>query len=449
MEVLTPIHLEDLDVSHATFARPDLTTFAGLDQLGLEVVGQRVEPDRAVLACRVAEPDQWCRRCGCEGIPRDTVTRRLAHEPFGWRPTVLEVTLRRYRCGECGHVWREDLSKAAEPRAKLSRRGLRWALEGIVVQHLTVARIAEGLAVSWNTANDAVLAEGRRVLIDDPQRFDGVKVIGVDEHVWRHTRRGDKYVTVIIDLTAVREGTGPARLLDMVEGRSKQTFTAWLAGREQAWRDRVEVVAMDGFTGFKTATTETLPEATAVMDPFHVVRLAGQALEECRRRIQLDTRGHRGMKGDPLYAARRTLHTGTDLLTEKQRTRLQTLFAAEEHVQVEVTWGIYQRMIAAYREPDRRRGRELMVRLIDSISHGVPTVLKEITTLGRTLTKRAADVLAYFDRPGTSNGPTEAINGRLEHLRGSALGFRNLTNYIARSLLETGGFRHQLHPRMR
>ena len=62
--------------------------------------------------------------------------------------------------------------------------------------------------------------------------------------------------------------------------------------------------------------------------------------------------------------------------------------------------------------------------------------------------KRAADILAYFDRPGTSNGPTEAINGRLEHLRGSALGFRNLTNYIARSLLETGGFRPQLHPRL-
>ncbi len=59
----------------------------------------------------------------------------------------------------------------------------------------------------------------------------------------------------------------------------------------------------------------------------------------------------------------------------------------------------------------------------------------EITKLSRTLKKRAEDVLASFDRPGTSNGPTEAINGRLEHLRGSALGFRNLTNYIARSLL--------------
>ena len=68
--------------------------------------------------------------------------------------------------------------------------------------------------------------------------------------------------------------------------------------------------------------------------------------------------------------------------------------------------------------------------------------------MGRTLKKRAADVLAYFDRPGTSNGPTEAINGRLEHLRGSALGFRNLTNYIARCLLEAGGFRPRLHPRL-
>ncbi len=221
----------------AIFTRPDLTTFTGLDELGLEVVGQRLEPDRAVLACRVVEPDSWCRRCGCEGSPRDTVIRQLAHEPLGWRPTTLLVTVRRYRCTGCGHVWRQDTSKAAEPRAKVSRRGLRWALEGIVCQHLTVARVAEGLAVSWNTANDAVLAEGKRVLIDDPGRFDGVSVVGVDEHVWRHTRRGDKYVTVIIDLTSVRNGSGPARLLDMVAGRSKQAFKTWLAQRDQAWRE--------------------------------------------------------------------------------------------------------------------------------------------------------------------------------------------------------------------
>jgi transposase len=435
-------------LSHATFSCPDLDTFTRLDQLGLAVTGQLIEAERAVLACRVVEPDDWCHECGAQGRLRDTVTRRLAHEPFGWRPTTLLITVRRYGCTGCGHVWRQDASRAAEPRVKLSRRGLRWALEGLVVQHLTVARIAEGLGVAWSTANDAVLAEGKRVLINDPGRFDGVTVIGVDEHVWRHTRRGDKYVTVIIDLTPIRDGTGPSRLLDMVEGRSKQAFKTWLAERDEAFRDAIEVVAMDGFTGFKTATTEELPDAVTVMDPFHVVRLAGDALDRCRRRVQQDLHGHRGRAKDPLYRARRTLHTGADLLTDKQKARLEALFANDDHVQIEATWGIYQRMINAYRNPDRVAGRTLMTNLIASLSGGVPEALSEIITLGHTLAKRAGDVLAYFDRPGTSNGPTEAINGRLEHLRGSALGFRNLTNYIARSLLETGGFRPQLHLRL-
>ena len=435
----------------ATFACPDVTTFCRLDDLGLVVTGQRLEPDRAVLACRVVEADpgdRWCRRCGCEGTVRDTVIRRLAHEPFGWRPTTLVVTVRRYRCETCRRVWRQDTTAAAAPKAKLTRSAVRWALEALVLQHLTVARVADGLAVAWSTANDAVLAEGQRVLIADLARFDGVSTIGVDEHVWRHTRRGDKYVTVVIDLTPIRNGTGPARLLDMIEGRSKQAFSTWLAARPQAWRDGVEVVAMDGFTGFKTATTQELPQAVAVMDPFHVIRLAGDALDRCRRRVQQDLHGHRGRTNDPLYRARRTLHTGDGLLTEKQTTRLRALFAVEDHVEVEATWGVYQRMISAYRHPDRATGGQLLKKVIDDLSHDVPTALTELRRLGRTLKQRAVDVLAYFDRPGTSNGPTEAINGRLEHLRGSALGFRNLTNYIARSLLETGGFRTHLHPQL-
>jgi transposase len=438
-------------VPNATFACPDLTTFCRLDELGLEAVGQRFEPDRAVLECRVvnSDEDRWCRRCGVEGVLRDTVTRRLAHEPFGHRPTTLLVRVRRYRCAWCQRTWRQDTSAAARPRSKISHGGLRWALSGIVVDHLSVSRVAAGLKVSWNTANTAVLAEGRRVLIDDPARFHGVRVLGVDEHVWRHTRFGDKYVTVIIDLTPARDKSGPARLLDMVEGRSKAVFKQWLAGQPKAWRDNIEVVAMDGFTGFKTAAAEELPDAVAVMDPFHVVRLAGDALDKCRQRVQQATRGHRGRSGDPLYAARRTLHTGEKLLTQKQHARLQALFAVDDHVEVEVTWSIYQEMITAYREPDRACGKAILRGLIDSISSGVPAPLVEVITLGRTLTRRAVDVLAFFDRPGTSNGPTEAINGRLEHLRGSALGFRNLSNYIARSLLESGGFRPLLHSGLR
>ena len=114
-----------------------------------------------------------------------------------------------------------------------------------------------------------------------------------------------------------------------------------------------------------------------------------------------------------------------------QLRRLLHLFANEDHIEVEATWGILQRMIAAYRHPDRTAGRTAMVAVINALREGVPTALIELRRLGRTLNQRASDVLAYFDRPGTSNGPTEALNGRLEHLRGSALGFRNLTNYGA------------------
>lgn len=155
-----------------TFTIPDLTTFCRLDELGLEAVGQLIEADRATIECRVVNDDPWCRKCAAEGVPRDTVMRRLAHEPFGRRPTTLLVRVRRYRCAHCRRTWRQDMTKVASPRAEISRLGLEWALRGVVIDHLTVTRVAAGLGVSWSAANAAVLAEGKRRLIDDPTRFD-------------------------------------------------------------------------------------------------------------------------------------------------------------------------------------------------------------------------------------------------------------------------------------
>ena len=76
----------------ATFTPPDLTTFARLDEVGLIVSGQRLEPERAVLSCRVARPDPWCQECGCAGLVRDTVTRELAHEPVDLTVLVIDAT---------------------------------------------------------------------------------------------------------------------------------------------------------------------------------------------------------------------------------------------------------------------------------------------------------------------------------------------------------------------
>src|SRR5690606_20512465 len=156
-----------------------------------------------------------------------------------------------------------------------------------------------------------------------------------------------KYVTVIIDLTPVREGTGPARSLDMVEGRSKAVFKDWLSQRPPAWREGTEVVALDGATGLKTAAAEEAPDAAPVMAPLHVGRLAGQALDHRRRRIQRDFSGRRGMMGAPLYPARRPLLTGGGRLQPRQLERIGALFADSRHAAVEATWGVYQDIITA------------------------------------------------------------------------------------------------------
>jgi transposase len=222
-----------------------------------------------------------------------------------------------------------------------------------------------------------------------------------------------------------------------VPGRSAAAMTGWLAARDETFRDRVEIVAMDGFGGYKAAAVEALPDAVTVMDPFHVVALAGAKLDLCRQRVQQDTMGHRGRSGDPLYGVRRALRTRDGLLTERQWTRIGAVFADDAHAAVEVTWCVYQQLIDAYAHDDPQRGRTLLSTLIDLLRRGLPAGLEELAQLGRTLHRRRDDVLAYFSHRA-SNGPTEAINGRLEALRRNALGFRNLINYRIRSLLHCG-----------
>ena len=249
----------------------------------------------------------------------------------------------------------------------------------------------------------------------------------------------------MIDLTPVRDRSGPARLVDVVPGRSKKPLQdlALPARPGMAWAGRGGSHGAVS-PGPKSAAGEELPQARAVMDPFHVVSLAASKLDQCRRRIQRAITGRRGRAGDRLYRARRTLHTGADLLTDTQTERLETLFADDRHAAVQASWGVYQRLIQAYRTEDPGLGKYLMQRLIDSLKQAIPEGLEEIQTLAKTLTERASDILAYFDRPRTSNGPTEAINGRLEHLRGIALGFRNLASYTIRSLIHTGRLKDHL-----
>jgi transposase len=411
-------------------------------ELGVTITDAAVGEKQTTIFCTPVARDPRCPDCRGEGRYRDTVTRPLTDLPVAGYPLILRVAVPRYRCltPQCGRaVFNQDLGKLAAPRSSTTRRCARYVLRRLMIDRTTISAIAAELGVSWHTVSSiAMRATAALIAAAGPGRLAGVRVIGVDEHRWAPRRRGaDGFVTLIIDLTPVHDHSGPARLLDMVPGRSAAALATWLSNQPPAFRDQVEVVAMDGFGGYKTAAVEVLPEATTVMDPFHVVALAGAKLDLIRQRIQQQTRGHRGRTGDPLYGVRRTLRTRLPLLSSRQRSRLEAVFADDDHLAVQVTWGVYQRIIAAYGHPDRPRGKTMMIAIIDSLRRGVPTALEELAQLGRTLHRRRADVLAFFDHHA-SNGPTEAINGRLEAMRRNALGFRNLTHYRWRSLLHSG-----------
>lgn len=317
----------------------------------------------------------------------------LVDVPGFGRPTRLVWRKRTWRCREpaCpARSWTERDDDLARPRALLTTRACWWALRQLRYEHASVAGLARQLGTTWNTVWRSIrpLLE---VMANDDSRFDGVSDLGVDEHVWHHTStkppdqggRGPKELTGMVDLTRDQAGRVRARLLDLVPGRSGKAYADWLIERGEAFRKRVKVATLDPFHGYKNAIDDQLEDAVAVLDAFHVVKFGNDAVDQCRRRVQQDTLGHRGRKGDPLYGIRNLLRAGAEKLTERQWTRLDAAVAADEaHLQVWLAWSCSQQLRAAYQHPDPVEGRKITVTVVETF----PTCpVPEIARLGRTL----------------------------------------------------------------
>jgi transposase len=197
---------------------------------------------------------------------------------------------------------------------------------------------------------------------------------------------------------------------------------------------------LDPFRGYGHAIRDELEDATAVLDAFHVLKLALRAREEARRRVQHDQLGHRGRKHDPLYQIRNALRAGADRLTARQIERIEAgLNAGDPDFEVTVAWRCYQQLRSAYHATNLAEGRKIAITVLDSF----PTCpIPEIARLGRTLRAWREQFLAYFTTGRANNGGTEAINGIIELHRRIARGFRNPANYRLRMILASGRLTH-------
>jgi transposase len=267
-----------------------------------------------------------------------------------------------------------------------------------------------------------------------------VRTLGVDEHIWRPSHHGrDRAVTAMGDLTRDEQGRLHARLIDVVPGRSGAAYANWLKDQPPEFIAGVEHAALDPFRGYANAIRDELPDAVAVLDAFHVVKLGTQVVDEVRRRVQQQTLGHRGLKDDPLYRIRGLLRHGAENLSPRQQARLKTgLTLGDPNGEVDLAWQCYQQLPAAYRAKLPAEGHRTTNKIIDTW-HSCP--IPEIARLGRTLRQWRRQVLAYFSTNGVSNGGTEAINLLIEKTRRLAHGFRNFSNYRLRILLVADGTR--------
>ena len=303
----------------------------------------------------------------------------------------------------------EQLPALVARRGSITTRAVAWAIGQLRREHATVHGLARQLGTSWKTVWRAVEPELVRLAADE-SRFENVTTLGVDEHIWHHVdprRRGPKELTGMVDLSRDNHGNTRARLLDLVPGRSGKAYSSWLGDRGDSFRKNVKVAALDPFAGYKTAIDDKLEDATAVLDAFHVVKLGTAAVDEVRRRVQQDTLGHRGMKGDPLYGIQTILRAGAENLTEKQRIRMTAAIEADPaHDEVFVAWQAAQELRSAYRQTDLAAGRRIAEKVVDSF-HTCP--IPEIARLGRTLRRWRSAFLAYFTTSRANNGGTEAV----------------------------------------
>ncbi|MCT2978310.1 ISL3-like element ISPfr20 family transposase, partial [Propionibacterium freudenreichii] len=177
------------------------------------------------------------------------------------------------------------------PAKHFTTRAITWAVNQLLTRDVVISALARDLQVGWRTLWKAIegpLQERLKEISDQAS----VEALGLDEHVWRHCGpHKNRMITGVVDHTRPKRGkdgkTKPfARLLDVQVGRSGAVAEDWLASQGKEFASKIRIAAIDPYRGYANAISATLKEADMVVDIFHVTKLASQALDEVRRRVQ-------------------------------------------------------------------------------------------------------------------------------------------------------------------
>jgi transposase len=393
---------------------------------------------RRVVVMQVAD-EHACPRCGVlvGGKPYDVRESRIKDLPFGHRPLEVLWRKRRYRCRErrCPQRVFTERSTQVPPRCRLTAR-LRARLEQAASRSArALSDVAAEYGVSWWSVHRALVAAAVehtnvrlapvRMLGLDETRARSVRWTWADGEGWRLS---NPWMTSFVDLDLGR----PGWLLGLVPGRSGAAVQTWLAAQPQAWRAGIEVVALDPSAPFAAAVRRLLPQATIVVDHWHLVRLANQAVTETRQRVAREQHGRRGRRTDPAWAHRRLLLAAGDRLGPHGLARLRRVLAVDDPSnEIGAAWGIKELLRQLLAAPTPHDARHRLFRFYEAV---LAADMPETTRLAETISTWWPAIEAFL-RLRITNARTEGSNRVIKQLKRVGCGYRNQANYERRIVL--------------
>ena len=323
------------------------------------------------------------------------------------------------------------------PRCAITRRLLEHAGAEVADRGITPAEAARDAGISWPSAHGAFTQAADQVLSGEPAP---VAHLGIDEHRrgrprWRKdtdtgetVQLADRWHVCFYDLD------GNQGLLGQVEGRTSDDAAYWLAGAPPAWRDAVQVVAIDMCAIFASAVRRVLPNARIAVDLFHVVQLAVKTVGDVRRRAIREKYGRRGKAGDPEYGIKSLLNRNLENLSPEQFEKvIDTLDASAEGQQIALAWIAKEKLRDALKlrarvtgsTPCEQQVRDRLFAFYDWCAQNED--IPELLTLAGTISRWENEVVTAVTT-GVTNATAESLN-RLAKLEARhAYGFRNPAN---------------------
>lgn len=415
------------------------TLLFGLPGVRVERVERLPDGARVVHAVTAEPAAAACPSCGVFSTSvKGRVTTSPRDIPYGERPIILQWAKTRWRCRE-DYCERGSFTEAiAQVPARARTTGRLRTQIGVAIGDAarSVIEVATAHGVSWPTAHRAFVAHADAVL-GEPEP---VRVLGIDETRrgkprWEHCIeigrrvRVDPWDTGFVDLA------GDQGLLGQREGRTGATVVDWLREQTPEFRQAIEYVAIDPAAVYASAirTPGLLPNSTIVVDHFHLVHLANDAVTKVRRRATWDLRDRRGRRIDPEWANRRRLLRARERLSERSFAKMWNQIQAEDpSAQILTAW-IAKEELRTLLSTVQVGGDAHLTRhrLHRFLSWCIDSQIPELLTLATTVDTWWPEINAFI-QTGITNARTEGYNRLVKQVKRVGCGFRNRENSARR-----------------